>query len=280
MDLAPIGAHCSLASCNELDLLPIRCLCDQQFCRNHFLPDAHACPVDTSKRSAGLAFAKLQRCALVNCSKPSLEAYMSKDTDDSKRTRALCPRCMLAYCATHRDPASHSCPILEQGTEQKNQAAHVLLAKHFPNPPSSSRTTDNPRRVAQIPTDPKKLAQFQKVELMKMRHRAGPGDPKDKNASVSVDQRLHVKVKSSEPDAVGTVFWFRKVLSPPRAGRALDHLATQLKVPTPTSTVLQLSKVSLIDPDNVTVLRNDQTLAEQVEDGSLLLVSSASLSLT
>jgi len=48
---------------------------------------------------------------------------------------------------------------------------------------------------------------------MKMRHRAIPGDPKDKPSSVLVDQRLHVKVKLDDPNYPRKegVFWFRKV---------------------------------------------------------------------
>lgn len=46
---------------------------------------------------------------------------------------------------------------------------------------------------------------------MKMRHRAAPADPKDKAASVLVDQRLHVKVSVSNSKASEKIFWFRKV---------------------------------------------------------------------
>jgi hypothetical protein len=70
-----------------------------------------------------------------------------------------------------------------------------------------------PRKV---PTDPKKLAQFLKVELMKMRHRAVPADPKDKPGSIGIDQRLHVKVHcKGDHEPVEKIFWFRKVASVP-----------------------------------------------------------------
>ena len=58
---------------------------------------------------------------------------------------------------------------------------------------------------------PKKLARFQKVEFMKMRHRA-PADPRDKPGSIGIDQRLHVRVNcDSDPEAAQKIFWFRKV---------------------------------------------------------------------
>ena len=71
-----------------------------------------------------------------------------------------------------------------------------------------------------MPTDPKKLAQLQKVELMRMRHRAVPADPKDKPGSVGVDQRLHVKARwRGDLNGIEKVLWFRKVtyfhLAPP-----------------------------------------------------------------
>jgi hypothetical protein len=67
-----------------------------------------------------------------------------------------------------------------------------------------------------MPTDPKKLAQLQKVELMRMRHRAMPADPKDKPGSVGVDQRLHVKVsRRGGPEGIEKIFWFRKVTFTP-----------------------------------------------------------------
>jgi hypothetical protein len=94
----------------------------------------------------------------------------------------------------------------------KNEAAHALLVKHFPGAAtaSSGRSASVPTR--KVPTDPKKLAQLQKVELMRMRHRAVPADPKDKPGSIGVDQRLHVKVRcKGDGGAIEKIFWFRKV---------------------------------------------------------------------
>lgn len=132
----------------------------------------------------------------------------------------------------------------------KNEAAHALLTKHFQvagRTGSSSASNPTPKKR---PTDPRKLAQLQKIELMQMRHRAVPGDPKDKPDSILIDQRLHVKIKD-EVDAKGKdrVFWFRKVRRiAPRCqwaaathiysktigvGKALDLLTAQLGKTTP-----------------------------------------------
>lgn len=98
------------------------------------------------------------------------------------------------------------------GDPVKNEAAHNVLAKHFQTVNKAGASSASKPTIKKRPTDPKKLAQLQKIELMQMRHRAIPGDPKDKPDSVLVDQRLHVKIKD-EVDAKGKdkVFWFRKV---------------------------------------------------------------------
>ena len=112
----------------------------------------------------------------------------------------------------HRDASQHACPTPEPTPPPKNEAARALLAKHFPNAGAASgkRPTTTTRKM---PTDPKKLAQVQQVELMRMRHRAVPADPKDKPGSVGVDQRLHVKVscRGGDHEEVEKIFWFRKV---------------------------------------------------------------------
>ena len=103
MDLAPIGAHCSLASCRALDLLPIRCRCDQQFCKDHIFPDTHDCPAlrdDASSSSHTPFLQKLQRCSFASCNKPSLDAFVGDSAGDGgSRISALCARCKLGYCA-------------------------------------------------------------------------------------------------------------------------------------------------------------------------------------
>lgn len=63
-----------------------------------------------------------------------------------------------------------------------------------------------------VSSNPKKQALMRQVELMKMRHRAQPGDPKDKDKSVPLDQKLHVKVHVETKD-YEKIFWFRKVQS-------------------------------------------------------------------
>jgi len=117
------------------------------------------------------------------------------------------------YLNRHRDVSQHACPVPEPVAAPKNEAAHALLAKHF----SGATATSSNKRPAsapskrKVPTDPKKLAQLQKVESMKMRHRAVPADPRDKPGSIGIDQRLHVRVSYESDPEVQKIFWFRKV---------------------------------------------------------------------
>jgi hypothetical protein len=68
----------------------------------------------------------------------------------------------------------------------------------------SSPTTPSQKKIS----DPVKLAQWKKVQAMKMRHRAIPADPKDRNALVPMDERLHIRLTKNDTEKI---FWFRKV---------------------------------------------------------------------
>lgn len=104
-----------------------------------------------------------------------------------------------------------------------------------------------------------------------MRHRAIPGDPKDKPGSVLVDQRLHVKVKldDSEHGNKEGMFWFRKTIG---TGKALDCLATHLGIPSSDSSPRHLLKSSNT-PDERVLLRNDLSLSSQVDEGAALVLA-------
>jgi hypothetical protein len=113
---------------------------------------------------------------------------------------------------SHRHPDAHSCCVQELSVKPKHAEARELLSKHFP---ASSKSRTLTPLVPKVPTDPKKFAQYQKVELMKMRHRAIPGNPQDRTSSPPIDQRLHVNVRV-DPEVSGDgekerSFWFRKV---------------------------------------------------------------------
>lgn len=138
---------------------------------------------------------------------------------------------MTRATTRHRHQDVHKCPSLVVGTKAPTKKASSSIASRVKLPPLRNKP----------PTDPVKLAQWQKMEVMKMQHRASPADPKDKNTSPPPDQRLHVKVAVEETEKV---FWFRKVRTSFRTyaifyeqlwlaqtvvtGRALDLLVSRL----------------------------------------------------
>ncbi|KAK0441155.1 uncharacterized protein EV420DRAFT_1631584 [Desarmillaria tabescens] len=252
-DLLDIGRQCSLSSCSQVDFLPIKCRCDLFFCKEHIIPDAHGCRLAATTRAVNdSTLPKFQRCAVPDCSKPSLDAFSGQGS-------AACPRCSQSFCADHRYPEAHSCSSASSSeSTSRNAAAEALIAKHFP---ATSKASS--RRTPKIPTDPVKLAQYQKVELMKMRHRAIPADPKDKPTSVPIGDRLHIKLQVYDSDQE-KIFWLRKSIV---TGKALDLLATQMKISTSVTKPLQLS-----DTRDGHILVNSEPLAAQVEDGSSILI--------
>ncbi|KAI0792936.1 hypothetical protein C8Q75DRAFT_714014 [Abortiporus biennis] len=238
-----IGAHCSLSSCNLNDFLPIRCRCSNLFCRDHILPDSHQCPLlnqSIESLNSDSGFAKLEKCAFGACKRPSLESFVSRETklndeDENGRVKAVCERCGGAFCALHRTPSSHSCTSPDPSTlvSPKNIAAKALLVKHFPSSSSatssasssSSPSTTTMQQKKKKPLTPQQL----KIQAIKMRHKAQPGDPKDKSKDVSFTEKVHlnVSVSSTIPDVGGEqiekVVWFRKSIG---TGKALDCLAS------------------------------------------------------
>ncbi|EIW60720.1 uncharacterized protein TRAVEDRAFT_98549, partial [Trametes versicolor FP-101664 SS1] len=260
-----IGASCALPSCNLNDFLPIRCKCDQLFCRDHIQPDLHTCPLLAQDAQPGASGAtlKLQRCAASKCNKPSLEAYIANAADTADRAAALCPGCSQAFCAEHREPKAHSCtpPEPSEPVPEKNAVAKALLSKHFG--PSSTATASGTSRAA-ASANPKKLAQQRQLAVMKMRHKAKPADPKDTAASVPVGERLHVKVRKAEEEPVAErILWFKKSIW---TGRAVDILATQLKMTISDSQPVKLLYVN--DEGTSVTLRTDQPLVDQIHDGA------------
>jgi hypothetical protein len=101
MDLPIIGSHCSLSSCNELDLLPIRCRCDKAFCRFHISPETHDCPSQTRLSNVATTPTGLRRCAREHCSKPALDVSTPSPLDSLEPDNIGCPQCHLSFCVKY-----------------------------------------------------------------------------------------------------------------------------------------------------------------------------------
>ncbi|KAL0578444.1 hypothetical protein V5O48_003544 [Marasmius crinis-equi] len=249
-EILKVGNQC--AACPQVDFLPILCDCGQQFCKDHIAPDAHDCAAAGIQAQNNFED-KLQRCHFEACNKPSL------NLSSTSSSSASCSQCGHDFCVEHRHPNNHNCSTAPP-TLPKNEAARALLAKHFPTtessqkPQASSSTTKPPK-----PNDTK-AAQLQKLEMMKMRHKAVPVDPKDK-ATVPVTQRRFVKAKV-EGGKEEKLYWTQKIVS---TGKVFDLLATGLGIPTSRLSQYRLYKV--IGGEKIP-LRNDKLFADEVDDGT------------
>ncbi|KAF8448080.1 hypothetical protein L210DRAFT_3389656 [Boletus edulis BED1] len=218
MDLNSFGKHCALQSCNVLDFLPIQCSCFQWFCKLHFTPDLHDCPSVQQHSPESSSTSPRSKCAAVGCHKSSLAIGVAAAdlTGDGESVPSGCSGCQLSFCVDHRHMQSHSCAGLAIGKDDvKHEAARAILAQKFlATGTPASHTPVVTRRSTTLSSDLKVLAQLQKVNLMKLRHKAVPADPKDRGSVVPVDQRIHVIVRLEilGQSKKEIVLWFRKVM--------------------------------------------------------------------
>lgn len=90
----------------------------------------------------------------------------------------------------------------------RTQTARELFLKNF----SASKNAPSVQKPRISTTkDPKKLAQIQKVELMKMRQKAQPGDPKTGSSLIPIPERHYILAKSDAENDSFRPFWFIKV---------------------------------------------------------------------
>lgn len=97
MELPKIGERCFVATCSQLDFLPISCnYCSQTFCKDHSLPMNHECSsVPDNSISDDQAVA-------------TIESYpCSSDACDVRDViELLCTHCKKHFCVSHRH---HGC---------------------------------------------------------------------------------------------------------------------------------------------------------------------------
>lgn len=110
----------------------------------------------------------------------------------------------------HRYPDVHACTPsgADENPSEATSKARALLAKHFGS--GTTKAASNPSTSSAPSSASPKSAQVKKVEMMKMRHKAVPADPKDKPASVPATARLHVRVRVEDSEDE-KIFWLKKV---------------------------------------------------------------------
>lgn len=159
-ELPGLGEHCGLASCRQLDFLPIGCQhCTRTFCRDHVTVDAHDCDKRPQPAQADLSSCtRIYACHVPDCGAAEL-------------TPVTCPDCGLACCLTHRHPAGHACAAWQAQQEDAArrlpdfQRADALQAERLAASPvvagaASSAGSERARRTART------------VQLMRLKQRA------------------------------------------------------------------------------------------------------------
>jgi len=120
MELPHLGTHCSIASCNRLDYLPVKCdYCKFTFCSDHgYSPDRHSCSAKHLIKEV-----VVDVCPKCKIRVKKDEKHECKTTKRKRkciisgcRSKVLiplkCSQCFQQVCPAHRFPTDHDCPSL------------------------------------------------------------------------------------------------------------------------------------------------------------------------
>ncbi|KAG8787939.1 hypothetical protein FRC15_007000 [Serendipita sp. 397] len=248
------GAHdqkCAFESCYTVDFLPISCnLCSKDFCTAHAFPDAHQCPSgdlpEASESSSSVN--KRHKCAVPDC---ITSTFSFLDAEEGSNSGSRCSDCHSLFCLTHRHQSTHACPkaiIADTKVSKSKQLAAQAIAQ--------VKASSSTQRAAPSVHSPVKSAKLKQIELMKMRRKAEPANPRD-GSDLPMEERIYVKVTFESKDKV---LWIKKDVV---CGRALDLFSAKLGV--------HISPLQLTLPDG-TILKTNELLATQIEDAADLII--------
>ncbi|GAA5880012.1 hypothetical protein JCM1840_005289 [Sporobolomyces johnsonii] len=248
---ADLGTHCSLASCNTLDFLPLRCPhCALEFCRHHAPPAEHHC-------------ANVQQ--LRNKDAAGTEA--GEGRKDGPELRELLPdpkRHKLAHGAAEGTGTGTGAE--EEAKRAKQAAALAALKKSFDGvkkkagtgAPSGAKSKVNPT-----------------LELMKLKQRAKGADPRKRDGDVPMLERLYLTVRlleGQERVEKGTKeVWVQKTVT---GGRALDLFADLFKLSNVNNTTSDPAKllVLALPSDPPTRIALADPLSSSISNGGAVLL--------
>lgn len=172
--------HCALASCRTLDFLPLVCPhCSSTFCRHHATPSAHACPHDPSQRRV----------------EPAL--VPRPEDRDRIEVRDLLPDPKRHKANEHRDEAAAAAADPAHLEQRAKQAAALdKLRASF----AGRKAMSGPTGGGTAPPRPKPANPA--LELMRLKQRAGPADPKHlkRAGDVSMADRVYLHVSCMDAD--------------------------------------------------------------------------------
>ncbi|KAG8835365.1 hypothetical protein FRC17_003848 [Serendipita sp. 399] len=154
--------------------------------------------------------------------------------------------------ASHRHASTHNCPKAapaEVKISKSKQLAAQAIAQVKASSSSAQKSTSAPQNSA-------KSAKLRQIELMKMRRKAEPANPRD-GTDLPMEERIYVKVIFESKEKI---LWVKNDII---CGKALDLFAAKLGV--------HISPLQILSHDG-NVLKTDETLATQIENPSDLTI--------
>lgn len=198
-----IGKHCSVAACNLLDFLPVKCdKCQFFFCKEHHFYEYHNC-LKLVERDVpeNQKFVQYQ-CSYRNCEKTEL-------------VDVKCSECQKNFCFQHRCQPDHDCIELQNKMKDKMPETSKLIQNILGSARSNGIELGTKKIVSE-----KSRATAAKLALMKMKQKA-VGDQ-----GLPMDQRFYFSVSCSEKSSSSCVFFDRHWT----VGRTVDALAKTFKL--------------------------------------------------
>ena len=112
MEFPDTGTYCAAEGCGRLDFLPVFCSsCQQDFCKEHYLPDDHKCPSYPRNADRSAAAIPSYQCSI--CCKKELVPI-------------LCRQCQVQVCLDHRHQPNHHCIKWEEPKERMVETKKVV----------------------------------------------------------------------------------------------------------------------------------------------------------
>ncbi|XP_039495341.2 AN1-type zinc finger protein 2A [Drosophila santomea] len=186
MEFPHLGQHCSEATCNRLDFLPVKCdSCDKVFCASHYSYDRHSCP-GAYKKNVQVPVCPLCREPVPTppgvepdvtvgqhidqqCKSESKKIYTNRcNAKGCKRKELIpvtCSQCRLNFCLRHRHTSDHDCKpmpapstssgsggwqsIFKTSSDSRSMAAQAAERRRQSKPTSSS-TRPRPVQATQV----------------------------------------------------------------------------------------------------------------------------------
>jgi len=249
MDTQITGSHCSL--CRQFDSLAKACeWCNGIFCKSHFMPNEHECPVNPLKDKnvfpiCPICNKKIKIESGVNpndrvsahidsgCTKFIFKKERKRpchvDGCKAKKAPVQCQKCRYRFCVKHRFPDEHNCLLLPgNNPSRSNGGSHPLLAKlNFLG--SSKKSKPKPQAAAAPAPSAKQKARSQRkqkkmLNIARMRMKSVAKG----NSNIEMEDRFYMEIFFSsdmKKDPL-TMFFNRRHT----CGKVLDMICKERKI--------------------------------------------------